>query len=652
MQELNPAPLRECLLTRARASVTLRLAVATPQCSQPPFDSGAPQLSLWTWPWTDWTTFNQSVLDQDVQRILRWYQARGFYDATVEGLSFDPPEAGTGKPCRSDDCTVEVSVNIHEGQPVLTGKVELAGISELKSELSGALGAALRVQAGKRFDEVDYDQSKQALVHALRNASFAAANVRGRFEIMKQTRTARVTFAVEPGKPYTFGPLTITGQGPLAEAPIRAAAGLVPGEPYRPARLEELRVEVLALGTFASVETEEKPDAEHGRVGVTLKVALLAPVALRLGAGVTSGASQRNQTGELESIPQWDTHLFARYERRHIADTLGSLRVEERPRLIYSAVFPTLTSPSLGNIITAKVNQPGVIEARTDLFAESSWDYGPDPFLSFTRSDISLRAGLRRGFFTRRLVGTLALEQDIFVVPSGADNVASDGTPTPASYEYGFAEQDLHLDLRDQPVQPNHGAYFALNATESIKSFASDWTSLRLIPDVRGYIPLPFSSVFAVRFALGALLIFDVNPNLDDLSRQLGPSSYRLRGGGANSVRGFLPGELGAGTQGGLRRWESMLEWRVHLGASLTVATFLDMGDVNDQASFRFDHLNTSAGFGFRYHTLLGPIRLDAGFRIVDWQRVDGSPGIEEGASTFPFTNVPGALHLTIGDPF
>src|SRR4029078_5482687 len=149
----------------------------------------------------------------------------------------------------------------------------------------------------------------------------------------------------------------------------------------------------------------------------------------------------------------------------------------------------------------------------------------------------------------------------------------------PSTYDYEFIEQNLRLDLRDQAARPSSGAYFALNSTESLRTFASDWTSWRLTPDARFYVPLPLSRVLALRVTLGALFIFDANPDLDDLSQRLGPSNYCLRGGGANRVRGFLPGELGVGSQGGLRRWESMVEWRLLFGTSLSVVGFMDFGD-------------------------------------------------------------------------
>jgi outer membrane translocation and assembly module TamA len=652
MHDMQEAQLRDCLITQERRRVTLRLGAVVPRCQKPPFDSAPPEVALWSWGWADWPTFNSGVFEQDKQRILRWYQARGYYDAAIRGVRFDPPEAGTGAPCPGGGCSVKIEVTLDEGRPVLVRSVELGGVEALTPADRAALHSAIELRVGRRFDEDDYDRSKAALADVLRERAFAIATVTGKVHVLKHSRQARVRFDVHPGRRYVFGQLDVSGHGGLDRELILGAAGHVQGEPYRPLLLQEIRDEVLALGAFSAVEVEETPDPKTARVNLLLKVTPLSSSELRLGVGVTSGASLRDETGDMESIPSWDVHLFGRYELRRVAGTLGTVRLEDKPRLIFNDVFPKVVEPSFGNIASVRIDQPGWVEARTDVFAESTWDYGPDPFLGFRRSDISIRVGARRGFFSRQVLGLFALQQDIFVVPDHDSQVTSDGTPTPSSYRYNFLEQNVRLDLRDQAVQPSRGAQLALNVTESVRSFASDWTSMRVVPDARFYVPLPLDSVLALRFNIGALLIFDVSSSLDDLSRELGPSSYRLRGGGANGNRGFLPGELGVGSQGGLRRWESMLEWRVRFGESLTLAAFLDMGDVNDEAAFRFGHLNTTLGMGLRYYTVVGPVRFDMGFRVVDWQRADGSAGIEEEANTLPLTDLPGAVHLTIGDSF
>jgi len=655
-EQVDEAALEACLVTLERPYFELRLGVGAPKCNQPPFDTSAPTLRLWRWPWTDWPTFNQAVFKQDQERILRWYRARGFYDARVVEVRYDPKEAarpGARGDCdpEREECFVHIIVVVDEGLPVKVKQLRLRGVEMLDAALVRDLEQELASLRGARFDESVYDQHKLALRKLLKLRGYAAAEVEGKVSIATGDRSASIEVEVEPGSVYQFGSLEVSGHGALPREPIVAAAALPAGTRYDPAVLEEVQAEVFALGAFSAVEVDEKLDVKRGVVDVTVRVTPLAPDQLRIGFGVLSGASRRTDTGELVSIPQWDLHVFGNYEKRHVFGTLGRLGIEERPRLIFNESFPKFTDPALGNILSVRFNQPGLVEPRTDAFTSSAWDYGPDPFLGFHRSDIFVRLGLRRGFFTRRLMATLAVQQDFFIVPR-TDNLTSDGSETPTPYAFQFLEQDLRLDLRDNRLRPRLGTYLGFNVSESARYVASDWTQFRLVPEARGYLPLPLDIVFAARFALGAIFIVDASSDLDELSRELGPTSYRLRGGGANSNRGFLPGELGVGVQGGLRRWESSAELRFAFGESLGLVGFLDMGDVNDGHEFRFGYLNSSAGGGLRYHTVIGVLRLDLGFRIPAWQRADGSDGIESDANKLPWSRTPGALHFTIGESF
>jgi outer membrane translocation and assembly module TamA len=677
MRAMRPEPLAACLITYERPSAKLKLGLSDPTCDRPPFDSAAPAVSLWRWPWTEWPTFNRAVFDQDLERVLRWYRARGYYAAKVVGVEFEPAEAAEplGKSdCdpEREQCTVAIRVRIQEGEPVRVSELSLRGTGALPAALVARLQQRLALERCERFDEALYEDGKAALVQELKAVGHAAAKVEGRVRIDTKARSVSVAYDITPGPIYRFGSLRVTGQRNLPTAPIVAAAGLSRGTRYDPEVLREIQAEVFALGAFSAVEINETVDEAAQRVDIELRVTPLAPDQLRVGIGVLSGANRRTETGELTSIPQWDIHLFGSYERRHVFGTLGRVRIDERPRLIQNRDFPRFTTPEFGNVVGVGINQPGLLEARTDAFSRSEWDFGPDPFLGFRRSDVFVRVGARRAFFTRRLLATLAVQQDLFLVPPGrktetstgenetsdGDNETSDGSPVPTSYGYSYLEQDLRLDLRDDRVRPRRGAYLGLNATLAPRWATSDWSAIRVGPEARAYIPLPFDVVFAVRTAAAALFIFDASSDVDDLSERLGPSIYRLRGGGANSNRGFLAGRLGAGLQGGLRRWESSLELRVPFGSSLGSVLFADFGDVNDGERFRFGHLNTSLGFGLRYFTVIGALRLDAGFRIPGWQRArqpaDGSSDIEPGADEFPFPGKgpPGALHLTIGESF
>ncbi|HKU41359.1 MAG TPA: BamA/TamA family outer membrane protein, partial [Polyangiales bacterium] len=189
----------------------------------------------------------------------------------------------------------------------------------------------------------------------------------------------------------------------------------------------------------------------------------------------------------------------------------------------------------------------------------------------------------------------------------------------------------------------------------------------------------PLGIVLALRARIGIMEIFSsdiqVDHNLDEVTqgyrerlRDLGPLRQRLRGGGSISVRGYRPNELGDVTQvddrldsGGLRQWEASAELRVPLTTNVGTVWFVDVGDVTREKRFRFSQPQTTLGFGLRYKTLIGPVRLDFGFAPKSLQSIgadqrtrerftqDGTPEPFDESTIF---GTGGAIHFTIGEAF
>ncbi len=215
-----------------------------------------------------------------------------------------------------------------------------------------------------------------------------------------------------------------------------------------------------------------------------------------------------------------------------------------------------------------------------------------------------------------------------------------------------FLDPYAHLDLRDDPRRPRRGAFFGLATQLAGFLLPSSWDYVRAEPQARFYVPLPLRSVLAMRFALGALFILRADPQLEDFSELLGPEPFRLRGGGANSNRGFVPGDLGDGIEGGRRRWEASVEWRLPLSTDFGIAVFADTGDVSRGTTFRFDHLQLSLGGGLRYQTIVGPLRVDVGYRVPGAQVLGEPDPPARFLLDLGFLRFPGALHITIGEAF
>lgn len=304
-------------------------------------------------------------------------------------------------------------------------------------------------------------------------------------------------------------------------------------------------------------------------------------------------------------------------------------------------------------MISADLRQPGFIEPRTTGIVSASHDFGPDPYDVFFRHRVDPELAVERTFWKGILYARLGLHNTLYFVPGG--QVRLDGTAPPSDSVLTFWEQIIRLDLRDDAVRPHTGFFVQVALQQAGYFIPSSWDYLRVLPDVRAYIPLPWHITIAARFALGMLFISGADDGLDPLSQQLGPRDYRLRGGGASSNRGYLPGRLGDGLEGGTRRWEGSLELRIPLFNDFGLALFGDVGDVSREETFRWNYPQTSAGFGLRYFTIVGALRADFAWKLpglqVLGQEDQRVSDFDSNGNTLS-RGGPFVFHLTIGQAF
>lgn len=674
VDDLDPRAVASCLATRERDRFQLVIGQTwNPTCGVPPFDANRLRVPMWRWPWTEWPLYDRALFERDLERIERWYRARGYYDARVVETSFRPTQAGVDdrvRPRTGDvapecgegkrGCRLDITVRIEEGEPVLVRSVDVVGIDALPPRLQRRIRNAVALPPGARFDEALYDTTKAAIARHLRDESYACAQVEGEARVDPRNKSAAIEFRVDPGPEAVLGDIRVEGQEHLPVPPILGASLLRRGDPYLESELEDAQRAIYALGAFSSVQVDPQIDEQSCPTQVVDVVIRVTPGREQrwgFGAGIQSGTVQ----GLFEQIDirQWDIHLLALYEHRNLFGGMRRLRIEERPRLIFPANFPqirgraadgTTRGPQLGNLLTVEFRQPAFPEPRTTLVVMTRWDLGPEPFgARFDRHDLDGRIALERSFLGGRVFGSLGIHGNLFRVITDRDPPFDGGT---RDYDLLFFEQFASLDLRDNPQRPRRGAFFGMGLHEAGFILPGSWDYIRVTPEGRGYVPLPLGIVLATRFAVGAMFISDAQPNLTELSRRLGPERFRLRGGGPSSNRGFIAGDLGDGIEGGLRRWEGSLELRVPLSDDFGLAFFGDVGDVSQEPIFRFDFINLAVGFGLRYQTIVGPLRFDVGYRVPNAQVVGGPDPRPRFEVDFGFVRFAGAVHLTIGESF
>lgn len=169
-------------------------------------------------------------------------------------------------------------------------------------------------------------------------------------------------------------------------------------------------------------------------------------------------------------------------------------------------------------------------------------------------------------------------------------------------------------DTRNSVIDPTSGLYAWLLAEPQ---YSIDTSSPFFTGDaeLRLYHALDADAryVLAARGRVGSILAAD----LEDI-----PAHRRFYAGGGGSVRGYDylgigPRLAGYGPTGGLSRAEGSLEARVKITDTIGIVPFVDAGYVAETTLFHGnEEFRWAAGLGLRYYTAVGPIRLDVAVPI------------------------------------
>lgn len=163
--------------------------------------------------------------------------------------------------------------------------------------------------------------------------------------------------------------------------------------------------------------------------------------------------------------------------------------------------------------------------------------------------------------------------------------------------------------VSDSPLRPSRGYRLNIETTAASSSFISD------IDFIQAQINAKLVHSFAEKFRLltRADLGYTSTGEFDEL-----PSNLRFFAGGDNSVRGYEYESLGpednAGdVVGGERLIVTSVEADYLFKPDWSAALFMDAGNAFNGTDI---DLKLGAGFGFRWQSPIGPIRVDIGFPV------------------------------------
>jgi outer membrane protein assembly factor BamA len=558
------------------------------------------------------------LVQVDEDRIRGEYLRKGFFSVDVRGRVER----------RGDAANVIYSVD--EGVRATT-RVVIKGLPDDPDLPVAKVREKLPLKDGEPFDYAKYDAAKPFLLGIVEDAGYARARLNPIVWADRGNQEAIIELNYDVGPKCKFGKIEVTGvDGDLADA-VRERLQFSTGQQYSTASISKTQRQLYAMQRFSTVQVT--PDDNEGSPVVDVKVdvsqAARHEIKLGGGGGVDPTAYEvRGRIGySIAGFPtQMDTlTLELRPAYGYLRNGTGwEPRVRALARLERQDLFWTYAK--------------GEIEGGYNYLAiEAYTSYGPRAKLGFStplgwqRLHLNVAWGIEELDF--RNISPL-LGDDLVM------RLRLDETNRIGAYQ-----QSVSLDLRDNPVNTHQGVFGEVRVIEGTKYAGGEFDYLQVVPELRGFLPVPINGIVLAARARGGTFYGDV------------PVTERFLSGGASNHRGFGERELSPyvrgtvdGTDttvpyGGSTFVETGFEARIPITTwrkmLLGTVLFLDGGDVTDERDqLDLGNLHWAAGVGLRLNTVVGPVRADFGYRLNRTGPMEPAPD-----SKFAF-------HFSIGEAF
>jgi len=566
--------------------------------------------------------YSEAFRHKDEETIADLYRTNGFRDVKVSSVVDRSYQGKSGE--------IAVTVNIAEGPQWIVDKLIMDGIPQSDRD---ALTARLASGTGQPFAETNLAADRNEVLTSYYTRGFPDADFRGMWQPGSEPHHVNVTYTVTPGdEQYVRGVLT-SGLHHTRQKLVDKRITLKPGDPLSPVEQTDIQKQLYDLGIFARVDTAiEDPDGDTTHKYILYDIAEANRYTMVTGFGLQLGQFGTPSTTSV-SAPAGSTGV----------SPLASLDIS---RLDFLGLGHTVT---LGGAYST-LEQRGSLSYLVPHFLD-------DPGRSITYTalyDHSLNVST---FSSKREEGSVQLSQKFSKSVSAQfrfayRRVSVNSVVIPVllipqllqPVRIGVLSSTFTQDRRDNSADPHRGMYNTADIGIAGNFFGSQRSFGRVLLRNATYYRLRKHLVLARQTQFGVIAPFAAPAGLS--AQESVPLPERFFGGGADSLRAFpynqagprdtgaplVPGgPAGQATGfplGGNALFFNNVELRFPLiGQNIQGVLFHDMGNVYSSLSnisFRFNQRNQqdfdyavqAVGFGIRYRTPVGPIRLDLAYSI------------------------------------
>ena len=544
--------------------------------------------------WNSWLfgtgRVNQEMMDADKQVLRQYLLDHGRLEGLVGEASVEKRDDG-----------LYVTFDVTEGQEFKIGQVRANG--DLVSGSAEKTLSDIKTEKGDVFNASAVREDIFSITDKFSDEGYAFANVVPNTSLNKADGTVDLDFTSTRGQKVKVNNITISGNEKTYDHVIRRWLTIGEQETYSGTKIKRSQTLLQRLGYFDEVSITNKPTSDPGVVDLDVVVKEATTGSFSAGAGYSTA------NGSLFNARVSENNLFGTGRKLNLNLDFGSQVTNQ----ILSIDDPRLDDSWVSGGIDLFRTTRQYNDFDREL-AGGSFTLGYPLEQVFGESFEDINANLK---YELQHINISDVEDyaSQFVKDSEGKSVSSSLTP-------GLVRNTIN-----NPLNPVRGSRQNLNV--EFAGLGGDQEFYLVEARNAWFYPLAETSfgefVFSNRtnFAYGESLNDDPFP----LFRRFFP-------GGINSVRGYRNRTLGPEDEngreyGGSKQFVNNVELIFPLvnSAGFRGVVFYDVGQAfDDDESIEIDALRQAWGYGIRWASPMGPIRVEFGYPIA---RQDGERGVQ-----------------------
>jgi len=538
-------------------------------------------------------TYKEDVLKNDANLIADLYYNNGYVNIKVAEPKVELADDKKG---------LIVTIGITEGEQYKTGSIGFKG-DLLESE--GELSKKLKLKTGEIFNRAGLRGDVFTLTDLYADKGYAFTNVTPQSKVNNEQKNIDITFEFEKGEKVYIDRINISGNTRTRDKVVRRELKLAEGDLYGATPLKKSKQGLMNLGFFEEANISTNKGSADNKLNMNVEVKEKSTGQFSIGAGFSSLDGIMGQGSVQQS------NFMGLGLKANLSASLG-------------------TKTQFYNL--------GITDPY---FMDSRWTVGADvyrtqrDYIDYTRR--ATGGDIKAGYPISDELSTLwvyTYEQKKIFNQSAA--LLRSIQPETAGTTSSIAAS-LSRNTTDYRLEPTKG--MINNLSIEFAGLGGTNRFLRYLGDAKVFYPMPWGTVFSMRGAVGYI---------QELGKVI-PIDEKFYLGGINTIRGY-----GGRTVSPVKPITTPVTTSVppvnvdtfaflggdseaYFGVEYVFplikecgrkgVVFLDAGNSVDGFGNMFSKVQASYGFGFRWLSPMGPLRIEYGIPFNPREGIDKKSG-------------------------